>query len=100
MFANHHADLDGVQRKAYYNTMYKPNTAKIVGALLASDDPNDRSLAVTRLREIIEAANGQLLTAARLSGISHRSLCRWQEIYPEVRNMISEVRNAKQILGG
>lgn len=57
----------------------KSTQAKIIGALLLSDDPRDRDDARRRIREAIDASEGVVSHAADALGVSYRALTRWCE---------------------
>ncbi len=74
----------------------RTSQAEVIATLLNSTEPEDFRYALRKLRPIIEAADGKLLLAAKQSGISHRSLCRWQADFMDVAIMIADIRKNRQ----
>lgn len=60
---------------------------------LRSGDDAFRALAVARLEALFAQHGGNLLRAAKASGISHRTLCRWVESDPDLRARLDHARS-------
>jgi hypothetical protein len=72
--------------------MTQAYTAALTGCLRSGDDEL-RSVAVRHIEALFSKHGGNLLRAARASGISHRTLCRWVETDPDLRARLDHARS-------
>ena len=77
----------------YSSQIMRRNTlATIIGAELRSGDPRLIRSAIERLTPALYEHAGNLVHVATATGISLRSLQRWQADYPEFSNAITLAR--------
>lgn len=62
-------------------------------ACLRSGHDELRAIAVRHIEAIFSQHGGNLLRAAKASGISHRTLCRWVESDPDLRARLDHARS-------
>lgn len=74
------------------NPMTQAYTAALTHAL-RSGHQGFRDLAVREIEALFSQHGGNLLRAARASGISHRTLCRWVETDPDLRARLDHARS-------
>lgn len=67
--------------------------AKSIGAALESGNLTMETAALTILRDALEQSRGNITHAARILGVSSRSLKRWAAENQAVSSIVSTVRN-------
>jgi hypothetical protein len=74
----------------------KPYTAALT-ACMRSGDAELRGMALRRIEALFAEHDGNLLRAARASGISHRTLCRWVETDVALQDLLRQARDMNVI---
>jgi hypothetical protein len=63
-------------------------TAAELSASLRS--PAGRPAAIEAIRAAVDAADGEIVSAARHLGVSHGTLCHWRRVFPSVAAVVVE----------